>query len=123
MKLLNQAELTSRALIVPFIVAVIFQAVLMIIASIAISIRSKEEKKDERDVMIESKAFKYAYYVFASSLFMGVFLVFIFDVIAAPTLQGQMLISAFLSQVVLFCFIASEITHYLTQVVCYRRGY
>ncbi len=123
MRLLNRAELTAAALVMPFIAAVFFQTVFLIGASIAISIRSKEEKRDERDVMIELKAFKYAYYVFACFIFMGVGLVFLFDVVAAPTLHGQKLISAFLSQVVLFCFVAAEIAHYLIQVVSYRRGY
>ena len=100
-----------------FVVAVICQIVINIVAQIFIAMRSKQEPKDERDVAVESKAYRNAYLVLISLAWTVVF-------VPAPAMVGPSQLSTplFMGQLLLLCFIVAEAVKYLTLVVCYRRG-
>lgn len=112
-RLFEREELKTARVIGAFVVAVFFSVILNVAAHIWIAIRCKQEQKDERDLAIESKSFKNAYYVLAISICLLLFV---------PTPWDHLLTIPLLGQVLLFCFVVAEVTKYLTQAVSYRRG-
>ncbi len=113
-RLFERGELNGGTVFGEFIGAVIFQVLLLIVAHIAIAIRSGQEQKDERDRTIESKSFKIAYYVLIASCFVAI------PCVALALLSALTL--PFLSQLLLACFVVAEAAKYVTQIICYRRG-
>ncbi len=115
-------RLTGSQIMAAFMGAVFFQILLSIVVQIVIGIATRQDQKDERDTAIESKSFKYAYNVLIYSCFVGVPIVighwFGFDPAAGPRLIG----GTFIIQLLLLCFVLAEVTKYLTQGICYRRG-
>jgi hypothetical protein len=121
-RLARRGSLTAPAVLQAFIAAVIVQVILLVAASVVIALRSRQEPKDERDVAIESKSFRNAYWVFS---FLSITAIGSLIVLAlAPTAAANelWLAPAFLAQIFLLCFVLAEVTKQLTQVVCYRRG-
>ena len=114
-RLFARDELKAGSVITGFFIASIWQVLLHVVAKVVIVIRSKREPRDERDAVIEAKAFRHAYWVFAY---------FAWCVIVIPVLPhpGQLLAPAFISQMLFLCFVLAEAARYLTQVVHYRRG-
>ena len=105
----------SSSVMTAFIVAVILSIVLNGGAHIVVAIRSRQERKDERDIAIESKSYRNAYFVLIVLIWMVI--------LAAPVgTQDRHFGPVFISQMVLLCFVVAETTYYLTTVVCYRRG-
>jgi hypothetical protein len=136
-KLVREAQFNIGTAVGVFIVAVIFQIVVAVIAQIFISIRTRVAPKDERDIAIESKGFRNAYFV----LTVGICLAALFVAMiglgesvtalaaaqsggAPPFLQKLRgtLSPATATQVLLLCLVAAEVIRYGTQVFCYRRG-
>jgi hypothetical protein len=105
----------ASSILAAFIVAVVLSIILNGGAHVVIAIRSRQEKKDERDIAIESKAYRNAYCVL---------IVLIWVVILAAPLgtPEKHFGPVFLSQMVLLCFVVAETIKYLTIVICYRRG-
>jgi hypothetical protein len=114
--LFARGDLKTGSVITAFYVASIWQVLLNVVAQVVIAIRSGHEPKDERDSAIESKSFRYAYWIFALLLWP------IIMVAPASTIGGYSLTPVFISQMVFLCFVVAEVTRYLTQVVYYRRG-
>jgi hypothetical protein len=105
----------ADSIMTAFIVAVILSIVLNGGAHIAIAFHSRKEKKDERDIAIESKSYRNAYFVLIVLIWMVI--------LAAPLgTPARHFGPVFLSQMVLLCFVVAEAAKYLTTVVCYRRG-
>ncbi|CAN5295729.1 hypothetical protein BH18GEM1_BH18GEM1_10660 [soil metagenome] len=120
--LFEREELATTSVLTAFIAAVIFSIVLNVAAHIGIAIRSRQEKKDERDIVIESKSFKYAYYVLAVSYFLAIGCVVVFAVAPVPMPSDYLLAPALIGQIFLLCFVVAEATRFLIQAVSYRRG-
>ena len=79
------------------------------------------EMTDERDLLIEKTAYKYAYWVLSA----GVFLLIVQLLIAGTFDRGDIFSSmgtVGLANVILLLFILAELTSFITQLVYYRRG-
>lgn len=118
-RLFEQRELTTVAMFAAFSSAVVVQVVLIIAVSIGLAIQTPEVRRDERDVAIDSTAYRNAYSVFALACWTAIS---ILALSPASTPAREALTPAFMSQVLLLCFVVAELARYLTQVVCYRRG-
>jgi hypothetical protein len=105
-----------------FIAAVIVSTLLNVVAHVAMSIVTRREPKDERDLAIESRSFKVAYYILGSACFLAMGYGLSFAVIPVTTPGGHPVATLLLSQVLLLCFVAAEVVRYLIQAVGYRRG-
>ena len=105
-----------------FVAAVVLQTTLMIIATVAITVRSGQEPKDERDVAIDAKALKIAYYVLLTLGFLAIGFIAWRAMVGSlnPAPEGPAILAS--AQLVLLCLIIAEATRFLTQVICYRRG-
>ena len=82
----------------------------------------KPEDRDERDVAIEARAYRYAYLVFIGLIF---FLFFAAQSMLAtsnarPSHPGEV---PCLVQLLLLAFVVAETTRYAVQVAGYRRGH
>lgn len=95
------------------VAATVLSVLLNLAAHLVIAIRARQEKKDERDLAIESRALRNAYYVLLVSVALVVF---------CPWPWDQLLSLGLIVQVLLAFFVAAETTRFLTQAVCYRRG-
>ena len=73
--------------------------------------RSKVEPKDERDILIESKAYRNAYLLLAGGTF------WLMWTIVAQQMRSYMAVN-----LMLLCVVAAEITKSLTQLFLYWRG-
>jgi magnesium-transporting ATPase (P-type) len=121
-QLFQRGELSAGPIIAAFIGAVVFQTALGIVAFIAIAIRSRQEPKDERDMAIESKGYKNAYFVLAFACLFAISWIIVYAVAAGPESAARLLTPTAMSQMLLFCFVAAEATRYGTQAISYRRG-
>jgi hypothetical protein len=108
-----RADVEIAAIASALIAAVILQTLVNVVSHMLFAIRSRAEQKDERDVAIESRSFRNAYFVLATS---GCLL------ILAAMLWARALTLASVTQLLLLCFVGGEVTKYLTRAVCYRRG-
>jgi hypothetical protein len=91
--------------------AVFVIVVIEVVYHIVIALTSKEEPKDERDILIEGKAYRNAYFLLVADLFM---------LMGTAVLFG---LTSFLTvNLILFSVVVSEIVHSLTQLFLYRRG-
>lgn len=88
------------------VLAVIAIVVIEIVYHILISVRSKPEPKDERDIRIEGKSYRNAYFLLASGAFLSPFA-------ATPFAIANM---------ILLSMAIAEIGGFLTQLFYYRRG-
>ena len=121
-RLFEQQELTAMSILPAFVGAVIVQVALLVAAHIVFAIRAKQEQKDERDLAIESKSFRNAYFVCGFFAFFGVCWVIMYTIAVGPKAAAPALTPITISQMALFCFVMAEVTKYLTQAVSYRRG-
>src|SRR4029078_159546 len=61
--LASRSELEPGPVTGAFVALVIFSMALGIVSGIVVAVTSKQEPKDERDAAIESRAYRYAYFV------------------------------------------------------------
>ena len=99
---------------------IILLVVIEIAYHIALALTSRVEPKDERDILIESKAYRNAYFFLASGVFRSIAAVILGNLSReSPTLT----ITPFATvNLVLFFMVIAEIVKYLTQLFYYRRG-
>ncbi len=105
------------------IVAIIAIIVISIVYNIVLALESKPEPKDERDILIDSKAYRNAYFAFATGAFlvMGCVITAVLVRDAAPT---RIIITPFLTVNLLLLFmVIAELVKYLTQLFYYRKGF
>jgi polyferredoxin len=115
-RLVGRTGLTAGSVITAFFIASFWQVLLNPVTQIIIVTRYRREPRDERDVAIESKSFRHAYWVFALLIWPVIMLAALFP----PS--SPFLMPAFVGQMIFLCFVLAEVTKYLTQVVHYRRG-
>jgi hypothetical protein len=121
-RLFEEDKLDWNTVLGEFIGAVVFEVVLLIVVHIVLAVRSKEEEKDERDLAIESKSFKIAYFVLVSSCCVAIPCLIGLGFGLQPGAIVQLTSPVLVSQLLLLCFVAAEASKYVTQLVCYRRG-
>jgi len=117
---IGQAEFAGSAL-GRLVVAVVAIVVIEIVYHIVLSVAAKPEK-DERDTIIELKAYRNAYFAYGA----GAFFVMAW-VVAAGLLQGaastHMIIRPFLLvNLVLLFLVLAEVVKFVTQLLYYTRG-
>lgn len=106
-----------------FIGATIYMVIVSIFFGIAIELLSRREPTDERDVAIDAKSYRIAYYVVSAAGMTAVVLIVFLSVVPLQVLRNRALAPEFLGQVFLFCFVLAEIVKSIAQIVCYRRGF
>jgi predicted nuclease of predicted toxin-antitoxin system len=106
-----QPSQIDRTALGRLISAVVVIVVLEVVYHILIAVSSKVERKDERDIHINNKAYRNAYFLLAADLFM---------LMATVALIG---LTPFLTvNLMLLSVVVSEIVKSLTQLFYYRRG-
>ncbi len=101
------------------IFTVIAIIVIEIVYHIALAIEGGVERKDERDILIECKAYRNAYLVLAT----GAGLVITYFIVAGLAGATRIPLTPFLSvNVMLLFMVIAELTKSLTQLFYYRRG-
>jgi len=106
-----QPSQIDRTALARLIGAVFVIVVIEIAYHILIALKSKVEPKDERDILIETKAYRNAYLLLVADLFMLMGTVVVFGL--TPLLTVNLM---------LLSVVISEIVKYLTQLFFYRRG-
>ena len=104
------------------VLAVIGIIVIEIVYHIVLSIEQKPEPKDERDILIASKAYRNAYFLLATGAFLVIACVVMAGLArnAAPT---RIILTPFITaNLVLFFMVLAELMKFLTQLFYYRRG-
>ena len=104
------------------VLAVIAIIVIEIVYHIVLAIESKPEPKDERDILIASKAYRNAYFLLATGAFLVIACVIMAGLArdAAPT---RIIVTPFITvNLVLFFMVLAELMKLLTQLFYYRRG-
>jgi len=98
---------------------VIAIVVIEIAYHIALAIEGGVERKDERDILIECKAYRNAYLMLAT----GAGLVITYFIVAGLAGATRLPLTPFLAvNLVLLFMVMSELTKSLTQLFYYRRG-
>jgi hypothetical protein len=91
--------------------AVFVIVVIEVVYHIVISLTSRVEHKDERDILIEGKAYRNAYFLLAADLFMLMGTAVLINLTPFITIN-----------LILFSVVVSEIVKSVTQLFFYRRG-
>ena len=120
-RLLHGGHLQSHTFFAAWIYAVVLQTGLSILAALLFMVRQRREPKDERDMVIEARSFRYAYGFLAVCCFLLVIIIphFSLDPLGRYVGHGSMLVLA--AQTVLLVFVVAEIVKYLTLAIGYRR--
>jgi len=122
LQLFRRNQLLGGAILGMFIGAIVSQILIMIVVAILIAIWSQQEPKDERDIIIEAKASKNAYFVLGFFVMFAVCWIFMYGLAAGEGVFHQMVTPLVISQMIFFCFVAAEVTRFASQIVSYRRG-
>ena len=104
----------------PALVAVIAIVVIEIVYHIVLALESKPEPKDERDVLIEGKAYRNAYFLLGGGTFLGIVgssMAAYAD--AAPAYRSN---DFLIVNLVLLIMVVADLMKFLTQLFYYRRG-
>src|SRR5271165_6300126 len=104
------------------VLAVIAIIVIEIVYHIVLALESKPEPKDERDILIECKAYRNAYFLLATGAFLVIACVIMAGLArdAAPT---RIVVTPYITvNLVLFFMVLAELMKFLTQLFYYRRG-
>ena len=104
------------------VLAVIAIVVIEVVYHIVLALESKPEPKDERDILIECKAYRNAYFLLAAGAFLVIGCVIMAGLArdAAPT---RIIVTPFITvNLVLFFMVLAELVKFLTQLFYYRRG-
>jgi hypothetical protein len=113
LQLYLDSQLNGTVLADYFLGALFAQAMLTIGAHILISVRSRQEKADERDTAIEARSLRASYWVLTVGLW----------TLITCVPAGRTLTPLFISQLLLLAWVLGELAKYAAQVISYRRGY
>lgn len=105
-----------------FVGAVVLVVILLVVAQIAIALTSRNEPRDERDILIEHRSFRVAYNFLAVAMFGAIPVIIALSCVKRPSAAASYVALPFAAELFLLCFVAAEIVRYLTQIFCYRRG-
>jgi hypothetical protein len=112
--LVAEARYESTGTLPVFIGAVALSVLVNGFYAMLTSVKTRREPKDERDLAIEAKSFRYAYHLLLISLAAVIFTpMFWWPAALALALKTELL---------LLCFCAAEATKFATRVVGYRLG-
>ena len=104
------------------ILAVVAIVVIEIVYHIVLALESKVEAKDERDILIECKAYRNAYFLLATGAFLVIACVILADLLREPA-PTRIVMTPFLTvNLVLFFMALAELMKFVTQLFYYRRG-
>jgi hypothetical protein len=105
------------------VVAVIAIVVIEIAYHIVLAMESRVEAKDERDILIECKAYRNAYFLLAGGAFTVIAWVMMANLAPGTAAAGRIAITNFITvNLVLFFMVVADLTKFLTQLFYYRRG-
>jgi hypothetical protein len=105
---------------VEIIILIVLIAVLESIIQVFVSFKNKSQLADERDKLIEKISYRYSYWVLSACIWF--FMVHIllntwFDHLPILTTPGGVF------HLLLLFFVLAEVTHFLTQLYYYRKGF
>jgi hypothetical protein len=104
------------------VLAVIAIIVIEIAYHIVLALESKPEPKDERDILIECKAYRNAYFLLATGAFLVIGCV-IMAGLARDVAPTRIIVTPVITvNLVLFFMVLAELVKFLTQLFYYRRG-
>ena len=106
--------------LVEFIILIVLIAVLESIIQVFVSFKNKSQLADERDKLIEKVSYRYSYWVLSACIwfFMGhILLNTWFDHLPILTTPGGVF------HLLLLFFVLAEVTHFLTKLYYYRKGF
>ncbi len=109
-QMVSQDDINVTQSIVLLISVIVMVIIVEVVFHIIIALKDRPEALDERDRMIELKATRNAYFVLVFGIFLPM---------AGIAAQVRPFIVA---HVIMFIFVLSEITKFLTQLFYYRRG-
>ena len=109
-QMVSQDDINVAQSIVLIISVIVMVIIVEVVFHIIIALKDRPEALDERDRMIELKATRNAYFVLVFGIFLPM---------AGIAAQVRPFIVA---HVIMFIFVLSEITKFLTQLFYYRRG-
>jgi len=105
------------------ILAVIAIIVIQVVYQIVLALESKPEPKDERDILIEAKAYRNGYFAFATGAFLVIGVV-IAAGLARDATPTRIIVTPFLLvNLVLLFMVLAEVVKLVTQLLYYRRGF
>jgi hypothetical protein len=103
--------------------AVIAIIIIQIVYQVALALGSHPEPKDERDVLIEAKAYRNGYFAYGTGAFLVIALVIAAGLAsdAAPT---HLIVTPFLVvNLVLLFMVLAEVIKLVTQLLYYHKGF
>lgn len=104
------------------IAAVIAIIVIEIAYHIVLALESKPEAKDERDILIESKAYRNAYVALSGGAFMVIGTVITGGLLRDPAPTRIIVTPFMIVNLVLLFMVLAEIVKFVTQLLYYRCG-
>lgn len=110
-RLVAQPDLTAPDIVGALVAAIALQTAVNVAAHIAIAVRARGCRPDERDAAIEARSVQGAYYILAGLVCAGVLPLMIW---------GRAHSILFFSQLLLLSFVAAETARYIGQVIRYR---
>jgi hypothetical protein len=102
--------------------AVIAIVVIEVVYHIVLALETKPDPKDERDILIECKAYRNAYFLLAAGAFLVIGCVIMANLVrdTAPT---RIMLTPFITvNLVLLAMVLAELVKFLTQLFYYRWG-
>ncbi len=122
LRLLGDGGFTFGRVFSAMLTAVVVQTVLVVGATVLFARRCRQEPKDERDIALERRACRSAYFVLAAGCFSVVMGAPGFSLGLAEMQRPGWFMPLLMSQGLLFCFVVAETTRYGTLALGYRRG-
>jgi len=119
---LAQGPLQTATVLGALVGAIMLQIALAVIMHVVIALRTKEERKDERDLVIAAKSYKHAYVAAAFSIMLLIGWLLWDAFVGDARASARLLTPLAVSQLLFACFVLAEATRYATQAICYRRG-
>ncbi|MDR3748491.1 MAG: hypothetical protein P4M04_10100 [Acidobacteriota bacterium] len=105
------------------IFAVIALIVIQVVYHIALALESRPEPKDERDTLIESKAYRTAYFFLTTGISLLAAAIIVINTFALHSREAWGTVTPFaIVNLILLAMVLAESAKLLTQLFYYRRG-
>lgn len=120
------SEAGTMSTIVLFGCAVVAQIVALIVLHSLFAVTSDSDLTDERDTSIEWKGYRTAYAVLAVGVVLSIGGLVWREVKEGMSVgdgSAGTLTPFVIAHILLLCFVMAEAAKYVTQILCYRRGY
>jgi hypothetical protein len=103
--------------------AVIAIIVIQIVYQIALAVGDHPEPKDERDVLIEAKAYRNGYFAYGTGAFLVIGIVIAAGLASAAAPTHITVTPFLLVNLVLLFMVLAEVVKLVTQLLYYRKGF